>query len=94
MLMLGRIRPAVLSASLQRHCVSLHRAQQQCISFSASASAAMAKPDYTNFLSAVSKRREPSAIRALQPLLAIDGMISLGGGTWRRRESLHGTGLA
>ena len=36
--------------------------------------------DYDSFLSARSLRRRPSAIRALQPLLAEPGMISLGGG--------------
>jgi kynurenine/2-aminoadipate aminotransferase len=36
--------------------------------------------DYEAYLSARSKRRRPSAIRALQPLLAEPGMISLGGG--------------
>eukprot|EP00158_Paraphelidium_tribonemae_P008377 Partr_v1_DN28566_c0_g1_i1_m73330 putative Aminotransferase len=36
--------------------------------------------DYDRFLTAASLRRKPSAIRALQPLLAIPGMISLGGG--------------
>ncbi|KAL6078964.1 AADAT isoform 2 [Balamuthia mandrillaris] len=36
--------------------------------------------DYGNFLSRVAKRRAPSAIRSLQPLMQIPGMISLGGG--------------
>ena len=36
--------------------------------------------DYSKYLSAVSAKRQPSAIRALQPLLQIPGMISLGGG--------------
>jgi kynurenine/2-aminoadipate aminotransferase len=36
--------------------------------------------DYESYLSARSKARRPSAIRALQPLLAEPGMISLGGG--------------
>ena len=36
--------------------------------------------DYENYLSKRSKLRQPSAIRALQPLLSIPGMISLGGG--------------
>eukprot|EP01116_Phalansterium_solitarium_P024760 TRINITY_DN915_c2_g1_i2.p1 TRINITY_DN915_c2_g1~~TRINITY_DN915_c2_g1_i2.p1 ORF type:complete len:429 (+),score=144.14 TRINITY_DN915_c2_g1_i2:457-1743(+) len=36
--------------------------------------------DYTSFISRRSSRRKPSAIRELQPLLAIPGMISLGGG--------------
>lgn len=36
--------------------------------------------DYDSYLSARSLRRRPSAIRALQPLLAEPGMISLGGG--------------
>ena len=38
------------------------------------------KIDYGKYLSKRSKLRQPSAIRALQPLLAIPGMISLGGG--------------
>ena len=37
-------------------------------------------PDYDSFLTPTSRRRRPSAIRALQPLLATPGMISLGGG--------------
>lgn len=42
----------------------------------------VAKPvtNYDDYLSARSSLREPSAIRALQPLLSIPGMISLGGG--------------
>jgi len=36
--------------------------------------------DYSSFITEVSKRREPSAIRAIQPLTLIPGMISLGGG--------------
>lgn len=36
--------------------------------------------DYDTYLSARSRARRPSAIRALQPLLAEPGMISLGGG--------------
>ena len=36
--------------------------------------------NYENYLSKRSKLRQPSAIRALQPLLSIPGMISLGGG--------------
>jgi len=36
--------------------------------------------DYHSFLSARARRRAPSAIRELQPLLQIPGMISLGGG--------------
>ncbi len=38
------------------------------------------RPDYESFLTRRSKARKPSAIRALQPLLRIPGMISLGGG--------------
>ncbi len=45
-----------------------------------SASSSPPLPNYASFLSRVSTRREPSAIRALQPLLAVPGMISLGGG--------------
>lgn len=37
-------------------------------------------PKYEDYLSTISRRRKPSAIRALQPLLSIPGMISLGGG--------------
>ena len=37
-------------------------------------------PAYAKFLSPVSARRKPSAIRALQPLVGLPGMISLGGG--------------
>ncbi len=37
-------------------------------------------PDYNSFLSRRSQLRRPSPIRALQPLLSIPGMISLGGG--------------
>ena len=37
-------------------------------------------PDYDSFLTPTARRRQPSAIRALQPLLATPGMISLGGG--------------
>ena len=40
----------------------------------------MAAVDYESYLSSRSLRREPSAIRALQPLLGEPGMISLGGG--------------
>jgi kynurenine/2-aminoadipate aminotransferase len=36
--------------------------------------------DYDYFLSPMAKRRKPSPIRALQPLVGIKGMISLGGG--------------
>lgn len=36
--------------------------------------------DYSTFLSIISRRREPSPIRALLPLLSIPGMLSLGGG--------------
>lgn len=36
--------------------------------------------DYEPFLSVTSKRRQPSPIRSLQPLLELPGMISLGGG--------------
>jgi len=36
--------------------------------------------DYKPFLTAVNTRRQPSAIRSLQPLVALPGMISLGGG--------------
>ena len=34
-----------------------------------------------------SSLREPSAIRALQPLLAVPGMISLGGGACIRTDT-------
>jgi kynurenine/2-aminoadipate aminotransferase len=36
--------------------------------------------DYSRFISKVSAARQPSAIRALMPLLKVPGMISLGGG--------------
>lgn len=36
--------------------------------------------DYDRFLTPLSKRRQPSAIRSLQPLVKLPGMISLGGG--------------
>lgn len=36
--------------------------------------------DYSRFLTARSLRRQPSPIRALQPLTQIPGMVSLGGG--------------
>jgi len=36
--------------------------------------------DYNKYLSPRSARRQPSAIRAIQPLTAIPGMINLGGG--------------
>ena len=36
--------------------------------------------DYTSYLTRRSRSRRPSAIRALQPLVATPGMISLGGG--------------
>jgi hypothetical protein len=36
--------------------------------------------DYGKFITKVSARREPSAIRAIQPLTLLPGMISLGGG--------------
>ncbi|KAL7750685.1 hypothetical protein RI367_004027 [Sorochytrium milnesiophthora] len=36
--------------------------------------------DYTQYFTQTSKARQPSAIRALQPLLAIPGMIALSGG--------------
>lgn len=36
--------------------------------------------DHESFLTAKSKRRKPSPIRALQPLVSQPGMISLGGG--------------
>ena len=38
------------------------------------------KVDYDNFLCSLAKRRKPSAIRSLQPLVSLPGMISLGGG--------------
>ena len=38
------------------------------------------KVDYGKYFSKRAKLRQPSAIRALQPLLAVPGMISLGGG--------------
>lgn len=41
---------------------------------------ATALPDYDSFLTARSKARKPSPIRALQPLLAIPGMINFGSG--------------
>lgn len=37
-------------------------------------------PDYESFLTARSNARKPSPIRALQPLLAIPGMINFGSG--------------
>ena len=37
-------------------------------------------PSFERWLSRRALAREPSPIRALQPLLAVDGMISLGGG--------------
>ena len=43
-------------------------------------SAAHPISDYTPYFSSRSMARMPSAIRELQPLLALDGMISLGGG--------------
>ncbi len=36
--------------------------------------------DYSRFISALSKRRQPSAIRSLMALVNQPGMISLGGG--------------
>lgn len=36
--------------------------------------------DYSRFISKRSQARKPSAIRALQPLISLPGMISLGGG--------------
>ena len=36
--------------------------------------------DYASYFSAATLRRQPSAIRALQPLVALEGMLSLGGG--------------
>lgn len=36
--------------------------------------------DYSSFITPLSARRQPSAIRSLMPLLKIPGMISLGGG--------------
>ena len=41
---------------------------------------AIKTPVYADYLSERSRARQPSAIRALQPLLAEPGMISLGGG--------------
>jgi kynurenine/2-aminoadipate aminotransferase len=38
------------------------------------------KINYESYLSRVSARRKPSPIRALQPLLSVPDMISLGGG--------------
>ena len=35
---------------------------------------------YGGYLSKISAAREPSAIRSIQPLLSVPGMISLGGG--------------
>jgi len=46
----------------------------------ASSTSSVRPVDYDSYLSARSKARQPSAIRALQPLLAEPGMISLGGG--------------
>ena len=43
-------------------------------------SGCVAGMDYSSYLSRQSKLREPSPIRALQPLVKIPGMISLGGG--------------
>eukprot|EP00742_Colponemidia_sp_Colp-10_P001881 GILJ01002012.1.p1 GENE.GILJ01002012.1~~GILJ01002012.1.p1 ORF type:complete len:434 (-),score=58.33 GILJ01002012.1:163-1464(-) len=36
--------------------------------------------DYDSFITPLAKRRPPSAIRSLEPLMSIPGMISLGGG--------------
>ncbi len=41
---------------------------------------ALRRGDYTEFFSDVSRKRQPSAIRSLMPLLQVPGMISLGGG--------------
>lgn len=49
---------------------SVHR-EQRCFTSDA---------DYDEFLSTTSKARKPSAIRSLQPLVNLPGMISLGGG--------------
>ena len=46
----------------------------------ATASAPSPISDYSPYFSTRSLARKPSAIRELQPLLALDGMISLGGG--------------
>lgn len=43
-------------------------------------SASIPVTDYEYFMSERGKRRKPSPIRALQPLMALPGMISLGGG--------------
>jgi len=45
-----------------------------------SSSSKRSAADYNRFLTPMSLRREPSAIRSLMPLLKIPGMISLGGG--------------
>ena len=41
---------------------------------------ALRRGGYTEFFSDVSRKRQPSAIRSLMPLLQVPGMISLGGG--------------
>jgi len=52
----------------------------QRLAWRAVSSAAKPVTNYEDYLSTRSRLREPSAIRALQPLLSIPGMISLGGG--------------
>eukprot|EP00501_MAST-03F_sp_TOSAG23-6_P000742 GSMAST32.ASY1.ANO1.770.1 assembled CDS len=60
------------------------RSRQKCMEINRSIRCMYASTttlhDYEHFFSKASLQRKPSAIRALQPLLKIPGMISLGGG--------------
>eukprot|EP00730_Choanoeca_flexa_P019441 TRINITY_DN9495_c0_g1_i4.p1 TRINITY_DN9495_c0_g1~~TRINITY_DN9495_c0_g1_i4.p1 ORF type:complete len:405 (+),score=71.00 TRINITY_DN9495_c0_g1_i4:128-1342(+) len=52
----------------------------RCLNILSRTMATKATINYDDFLTKSSKLRQPSPIRALQPLLSIPGMISLGGG--------------
>ena len=56
------------------------RQRLRCTFHTSAIRSSAAKVDYGKYFSKRAKLRQPSAIRALQPLLAVPGMISLGGG--------------
>ena len=68
---MARLRPGALPPAA---------AMRRALSSSSSAAASAPIADYTPWLSPQALRRRPSPIRALQPLVNLPGMISLGGG--------------
>ena len=66
------------SANFQSYvCMLVSRCRSQSFARAFSASS---EPDYNSYLSAKSKLFQPSPIRMIYPIMAIPGMISLGGG--------------